>query len=82
MADLRASGTAAGPKARSCPKVLLTYGGSPTTDYAKGVFDVPAAVRATSVLDGGYHRIAIEEVEKIFRPEPVGAAVGRRRFSP
>ena len=70
MADLGAFGTTAGPKARFGPKVLLTYGNGSTTDYA------------TSVLDGGYHRIAIEEVEKIFRPEPVGAAVGRRRFSP
>lgn len=77
-----AFGTTAGPKARFGPKVLLTYGNGSTTDYATSVFDVPAAVRATSVLDGGYHRIAIEEVEKIFRPEPVGAAVGRRRFSP
>ena len=24
------------------PKVLLTYGGGPTTDYAMSVFDVPA----------------------------------------
>lgn len=59
--------------------MLLTYGGGPTTDYATSVFDVPAAVRATIILDGGYHRLTIEEVEKIFRPEPVGAAVGRRR---
>lgn len=62
--------------------MLLTYGGGPTTDNAKGAPDVPAAVRATIILDGGYHRLAIEEVGKIFRPEPVGAAVGRRRFSP
>lgn len=47
--------------------MLLTYGDGPTTDYAKGATDVPAAVRVTIVLDGGYHRLAIEEVEKIFR---------------
>ena len=62
-----AFGTTNGPEARFGPKVLLTYGGGPTTDYAKDVFDVPAAVRATIILDGGYHRLAIEEVEKIFR---------------
>ncbi|SDC10874.1 hypothetical protein [Parafannyhessea umbonata] len=47
--------------------MLLTYGGGPTTDYTTSALDVPAAVRATSVLDGGHHRLAIEEVEKIFR---------------
>ena len=47
--------------------MLLTYGGGPTTDNATSVFDVPAAVRATIILDGGYHRLATEEVEKIFR---------------
>lgn len=46
--------------------MLLTYGGGPTTDYATSVFDVPAAVRATIILDGGFYRLAIEEVEKIF----------------
>ena len=67
MVDLGAFGTTTGPKAGFCPKVLLTYGGGPTTDNAKGAPDVPAAVRATIILDGGYHRLAIEEVEKIFR---------------
>ena len=67
VVDLRAFGTTAGPKARFGLRVLLTYGGGPTTDFAKGVFDIPAAVRATIILDGGYHRLAIEEVEKIFR---------------
>ena len=66
------------------PKVLLTYGGGPTTDYATSVFDVPAAVRATSVLDGGYHRLTTEEVEKIFRQSlrapPLG--VGDSPLSP
>ena len=74
---MRASGTAAGPKARFCPKVLLAYGGGLTTGCAKGMFDVPAAVRAAIILDGGYHRLAIEEVEKIFRQSlrapPLGA---------
>ena len=67
MVDLRAFGTTTGPKARFGPKVLLTYGNGPTTDYATSVFDFPAAGRATIILDSGYHRLAIEEVEKIFR---------------
>lgn len=74
-----AFGTTNGPKARFCPKVLLTYGGGPTTDNAKGAPDVPAAARATIFLDGGYHRLAIEEIEKILPSEPAGTAVGRRR---
>lgn len=42
--------------------MLLTYGGGPTTGCAKGMFDVPATI----ILDGGFYRLAIEEVEKIF----------------
>ena len=42
MADLGAFGTTNGPEAMFGPKVLLTYGGGPTTDYATSVFDVPA----------------------------------------
>lgn len=53
--------------------MLLTYGGGPTTDYAKGMFDVPATI----ILDGGFYRLAIEEVEKIFcqslQARPLGA---------
>ena len=29
--------------------------------------NIPAAVRATIILGGGYHRLTTEEVEKIFR---------------
>ena len=29
--------------------------------------NIPAAVRATIILDGGYHKLTTEEVEKIFR---------------
>jgi hypothetical protein len=67
---LGAFGTTTGPKARFGPKVLLPYGDGPTTVYAKGAPDVPAAVRATIILDGGYYRLATEEVEKIFRQSP------------
>lgn len=28
--------------------------------------NIPAAVRATIILDGGYHKLTTEEVEKIF----------------
>ena len=28
---------------------------------------VPAAVRATIILDGGYHKLTTDEVERIFR---------------
>lgn len=29
--------------------------------------NIPAAVKATIILDGGYHKLTTEEVEKIFR---------------
>ena len=28
---------------------------------------IPAAVKATFILDGGYHKLTAEEVEEIFR---------------